>query len=627
MVEETPTITPPVGPIYRDASSRWPASLTGLTAILYSLIVFATAWRHEPWADEAQAWLLARDATFLELWTKLLHYEGSPGLWHTLLMALNHLGLPYRSEGIASGFLGLVAAGLIFWRAPFPLAVRLLLPFSYFLAFQYVVVARSYSLLPVLLFSCVLLYPTAEKRLIPFLGLLALLACVSVHGLILSAALLTSLDLKVASRWKQQSPAAQRRILLATLAYVALVAIFAALAWPANDVAFPAQPEFSWNRIHGSFTMFLEQGFTGNQYLTLGILAASVPFLYRGGGLVMFTLSALALISFGGIIYSQVWHTGTLFLAWLGALWISAANTKVTRSALAALLVITGIQCGWTVKSSVYDWQNPYSGSKEVAAYLKTSGIASKPLLAFGYSCTAIQPYFKQNIFANYADRKAFWDWSTRNPVNEPGLLFWPDGPEYAILGYKAATDMNWLLSPLRQSGYSKVKHFSGSLFWRTSTFESEDFDLYCRTKSPQPVSLSYLTMADPASSHQLLAGFYSLEANSWRWTARDFTVLLKTPPSSSAGARMELHFYLSPVQIGKLGPITISATVNGVALKPETFATSGLYVYSSSVPTEALRHSSVFAKFSFDKFLRPWQADGRELGAVITAVGLQTIP
>ncbi len=176
-----------------------------LATLLYSLFILTIAWYHEPWADEAQAWLLARDASFTELWTRLLHYEGSPGLWHTVLMAMARAGLPYRSEAVFSGLLGLASAALIFWRAPFPFVVKLLLPFTYFLAFQYVMVARSYSLLPVLLFSCLLLYPAARTHRVLFLALVALMACVSVHGLIISAALLTSLDISAVLKWKQQS--------------------------------------------------------------------------------------------------------------------------------------------------------------------------------------------------------------------------------------------------------------------------------------------------------------------------------------------------------------------------------------------------------------------------------------
>ena len=61
---------------------RWPA-YAGLT--IYTVVLAAAISHHEAWADEAQSWLLARDAGLVELWTRLLHYEGTTGLWQTLL--------------------------------------------------------------------------------------------------------------------------------------------------------------------------------------------------------------------------------------------------------------------------------------------------------------------------------------------------------------------------------------------------------------------------------------------------------------------------------------------------------------------------------------------------------------
>ena len=40
---------------------------------------------HEPWFDEAQAWLIAKSASYKEIITVVPHYEGHPPLWHLLL--------------------------------------------------------------------------------------------------------------------------------------------------------------------------------------------------------------------------------------------------------------------------------------------------------------------------------------------------------------------------------------------------------------------------------------------------------------------------------------------------------------------------------------------------------------
>src|SRR5579872_4891876 len=84
-----------------------PSRLPLYAAILAcAAVLFAGVAYHEAWADEAQSWLLGRDASLFDLWTRLLHYEGSPGLWQTLLHLLVRAGLPYWGMNVLSGLLG-----------------------------------------------------------------------------------------------------------------------------------------------------------------------------------------------------------------------------------------------------------------------------------------------------------------------------------------------------------------------------------------------------------------------------------------------------------------------------------------------------------------------------------------
>ena len=104
---------------------------------------------HEKWADEAQAWLIARDLSLWRIFSDELRYEGSPGLWHLILWIAQHA---FRAPYAALGPIGLVfaSAGVAFliFFAPFPRPLRWLLAFSYFMVYQYAVIARPYTLLP-----------------------------------------------------------------------------------------------------------------------------------------------------------------------------------------------------------------------------------------------------------------------------------------------------------------------------------------------------------------------------------------------------------------------------------------------------------------------------------------------
>src|ERR1700693_235653 len=71
--------------------------LVYVAGIAYALLAALTVHFHEPWGHEAQGWLLGRDASLAQLWGRLLHYEGTPGLWQTLLHALIRLGVSYSA--------------------------------------------------------------------------------------------------------------------------------------------------------------------------------------------------------------------------------------------------------------------------------------------------------------------------------------------------------------------------------------------------------------------------------------------------------------------------------------------------------------------------------------------------
>src|SRR3954470_338381 len=99
----------------------------------YQLLVFGVfvtllsiaVSHHEPWMDEAQAWLLAKDTGFKELFLKYLRYEGSPGLWHLILMIPAKLGFPYFTINILSAIFAATGVWLFIKHAPFPALIKI----------------------------------------------------------------------------------------------------------------------------------------------------------------------------------------------------------------------------------------------------------------------------------------------------------------------------------------------------------------------------------------------------------------------------------------------------------------------------------------------------------------------
>ncbi len=134
----------------------------------------------------------------------------------------------------------------------------------------------------------------------------------------------------------------------------------------------------------------------------------------------------------------------------------------------------------------------------------------------------------------------------------------------------------------------------------------------------------SVLSVAEPRTAAQLTRGFYAVEANQWRWTAKNFSVALHPPKGSAEnGAVLQLNLSIPDVIFNRLGPITVTARVNGTDLGPQTFSQAGEAVLKRDVPAAALKSDVVAVDFSLDKGLPPTEQDARELGIIVTSAGL----
>jgi hypothetical protein len=125
-----------------------------------------------------------------------------------------------------------------------------------------------------------------------------------------------------------------------------------------------------------------------------------------------------------------------------------------------------------------------------------------------------------------------------------------------------------------------------------------------------------------------LVRGFHPVEGNAWRWTTGQFAALLKPPAGAEKkGATLVFRFTIPDVVMQRLKPLTLTASVGGTALSPETYWTSGQQTYSRDVPAAALKGDSVIAEFALDKHLPPQGLDQRELGVIASMIGFEAKP
>lgn len=150
--------------------------------MVYASIVAWLTVHHEPWPDEAQAWLIARDNSFTGM-LRQIHYEGSPALWHVLLWIETRIGFSYAGMHWVSSGLGLLSAFVLLRFSPFPRWAKLLLPFGSFLLFHAPIIARSYGLSILLMLVLAALYRATRTNFIPACVACGLLANTSLYGL------------------------------------------------------------------------------------------------------------------------------------------------------------------------------------------------------------------------------------------------------------------------------------------------------------------------------------------------------------------------------------------------------------------------------------------------------------
>ncbi|HMC60867.1 MAG TPA: hypothetical protein VKJ01_16875, partial [Candidatus Solibacter sp.] len=145
-------------------------------------------------------------------------------------------------------------------------------------------------------------------------------------------------------------------------------------------------------------------------------------------------------------------------------------------------------------------------------------------------------------------------------------------------------------------------------------------------TEEEAPRMASSVSMGDPKAETQLINGFHGVEAGAWRWTAKQFTMVLRSPTGSAErGAKLQLRLTVPQVAIEKLKTVSLSATANGSALAPESYTQAGEYVYTREIPAGALTGESVKIDFLLDKAMPPSGADLRELGIIVLNASLES--
>ena len=450
-----------------------------LILIVYIVLITIMIFKHEPWADEAQAWLLARDSGLYDLLFKTLRYDGHPGLWHLILMIPSKLGLPYIFLNITSGIIATLGVYIFLRYSPFPKIIKVLLPFSYFIFYQYAVIARNYVLLPILLFLIAKIYKNKTKKIYLFIFLIILLANTHALGFVIAIVLLFIHLIDLFKEWPYLNKNLKQRQIKSYLVSLFFIIIEILQMLPPSDSNFAVGYNFHLLNFFDKSYLIIDET------ITLFLFLISFLWFFRQRVLSLFLLLSSSIFFFSAIKYYNVWHQGSLFLIFLFVLWISFENQHKERkinpkfhNILEKLMILFFVilllfQISWSITASINDFNGPYSPGKAIAEYIKENNFENKKIYATSFWSTSIQPYFAKNIFDNYNNKKnpAFWLWSYNiNMIQDTSIII------------KHKPDLIISREPInlkRLKGYQFIGLFEGNMYWKRAIKERNNFYLY----------------------------------------------------------------------------------------------------------------------------------------------------
>ncbi len=126
----------------------------------------------------------------------------------------------------------------------------------------------------------------------------------------------------------------------------------------------------------------------------------------------------------------------------------------------------------------------------------------------------------------------------------------------------------------------------------------------------------SYFSFADQLPVG--FAGFHSVEGGGWRWTEGAFTIVMQRPPGE---AELALEFNIAEATIERLGPLLLTASINGAPLASQEYRQAGPQRFVWRLTASG--SGDVAVHFHLSKFLKRGAVDQRELGIIVKSVGI----
>ena len=424
--------------------------------ILYCVLHFVIGHYHEPWFDEAQAWQIAKCASIKEILFKIPHYEGHPPLWHLILAIPAKLGAPYElSLQVISILFSGTAVMLLLKYAPFKEWIKTLLPFTYFMFYQYSIIARPYCMMMLAIVLAAITWENRQEKTNHFIMSLVFLCMTSAYGIAIAGGISAAWLVEIVYKRPVKTWLKSRQIRWLCGLFVFACALIVQII-PTEDVVAFADREVDvqviiLKVIYLLFVMVPDTLFTtvigediGLNYVTyeaevwipavlLGVLLWWGIFYYgHKTKMLLWFLIPYVMFAFSGVvIYMSVHHIGIIELVLVLWLWICKVKYRedehtdciIQRQGNAAGKVIfymvavsIFVPLFWNISACALDIKEQYYPSRKTAMFIKENNLDEYRIMAEWHedydregtflsfdtnyigSAVAMLPYFDHNI-------------------------------------------------------------------------------------------------------------------------------------------------------------------------------------------------------------------------------------
>ena len=446
-----------------------------IIAIFIIASLFITS-KHEPWSDEAQSFLLAKDNSLIELfgWMK---YEGTPPLWVLVLKLFIFLGGTFELLWILPIIFTTIGLIIFEFKIKAPWYIKILLPFTYFIFYQYTVVARSYCMVFPLLMLIATIYDKRLEKPILYSIVLWFFMNISLHTLVISGSLYLIFLIDVFKNKKFK----EKKIVIACILIFMQLFLGLICTFPAKDCGY--NPKTGADIEHVILEATLGSNFHPLVEDILAIIIAEILiFTLKKNQVINFFILFLPVTAILMFITFQGWHIGILWILIFTSFIINKSiNENIVIKVFVVLVCF--MQIYWSYSSASYDINNNYSGGEKLAEFIKYNNYDKYEIYGLGYSITAIQPYFDHNIFANQNTDKRFYSWKEENGYMDNKEVVENEADIYIVSKFYTWKYRD-VMAEISAKGY-KAYQIDGYTHIKDYLYESEGYFIYIKEGIP----------------------------------------------------------------------------------------------------------------------------------------------